>query len=412
MRREGNGDGHAGQRTDVAVIGAGPAGAWAAYALARCGGDVLLIDPSHPREKPCGGGVTGRALGLVAQSVDLRNLPGVAIRSARFTASSTSAVADVPLDQRALFVASRLDFDGLILDAARRAGARLLSARATDVRRVRDGFEIETSAGLCRAARLVGADGANSLVRRRLASQFRRDQLSIATGFFAHGTTSDQIAIELVASPPGYLWSFPRPTHLAIGICAQADAGSSAHTLRAVVADWIRRTQTTNPAPLEPYSWPIPSLSVADFERLQPSGPDWYLVGDAAGLVDPITREGIYFALLSGQWAADALMSADANPPRRYTIQVRDEIGLELARAARLKTVFFRPHSTRLMIDALQRSAGLTRLMADLVAGRQDYSGLTWRFLSTLEFGLAARLLFNVIGSRLEHARERAVVAR
>ena len=112
-----------------------------------------------------------------------------------------------------------------------------------------------------RAAYVVGADGANSLVRRRFATAFRRDQLSIATGFFAHGVTSDEIVIELTSDPPGYIWSFPRPGHLAIGICAQADAGITAGSLRARTAAWIAATRIAEGATLEPYSWPIPSLS-------------------------------------------------------------------------------------------------------------------------------------------------------
>src|SRR6185436_3735025 len=82
---------------DVAVIGAGPAGAWAAYHLARRGARVTIFDPSHPREKPCGGGVTGRALALVADAIADTSLPASTIRRARFldTASGRSAV--VPL---------------------------------------------------------------------------------------------------------------------------------------------------------------------------------------------------------------------------------------------------------------------------------------------------------------------------
>ena len=221
---------------DVAVVGAGPAGAWAACLLARRGARVLLFDHSHPREKPCGGGITARALALVADAIDLRTLPAVPIRSARFAASSTPAVADVSLDDQALVVASRTEFDGAIFEAARRAGAVILASRVTKVRAVAGGFEIDTTAGPRRAAVIVGADGANSLVRRTLASPFRRDQLSIATGFFAHGVTSRDIVIEFVADPPGYIWSFPRPTHLAIGICAQADRSSERHRLRDAAA--------------------------------------------------------------------------------------------------------------------------------------------------------------------------------
>ena len=378
---------------DVAVVGAGPSGAWTACSLARRGANVLLIDPSHPREKPCGGGITARARALVADAVDVERLPAVAIRSARFAASSTPESADVSLDDQALMVASRAEFDGILLDAARRAGAQILASRVTDVRFVNGGFDIDTAAGPRRAGVLVGADGVNSLVRRRLAGRFRRNQLSIATGFFAHGLTSHDIVIEFTADPPGYIWSFPRPSHLAVGICAPADQGVSAEALRHAAAQWIRRTKIAEGARLEPYSWPIPSLAARDLEQLQVAGAGWYLVGDAAGLVDPITREGIYFALLSAQWAADAIVSGDGGRTGRYANQVRENIGVELGHAARFKTAFFRPRFTRLLIDALQHSAGARAIMADMVAGRQDYAGLKWRSVQTLDLGLAARLL-------------------
>ncbi len=377
------------------MVGAGPAGAWAACLLARRGARVLLFDHSHPREKPCGGGITARALALVADAVDLRTLLAVPIRSARFAASSTAAVADVSLNDQALVVAGRTEFDGAIFEAARRAGAVILPARVTKVRALAGGFEIDTTAGPRRAAVIVGADGANSLVRRTLASAFRRDQLSLATGFFAHGVSSRDIVIEFVSDPPGYIWSFPRPNHLAIGICTQADRSLNATGLLDAAAAWIRRTGIAAGARLERYSWPIPSLPAADFAALSPSGPGWYLIGDAAGLVDPITREGIYFALLSGQWAADAILSGAAAAPQSYARRVREEIGTDLGRAARFKDLFFRPRFTRLLIDALQHSAGIRAVMADLVAGQQDYAGLKWRLVKTLRPGLAARLMFT-----------------
>ncbi|PYQ78057.1 MAG: hypothetical protein DMG03_29215 [Acidobacteria bacterium] len=358
-------------KLDVAIVGAGPAGAWAAHALARQGARVTIFDPSHPREKPCGGGVTGRALAIVADAIPSTALDRSTIRSARFGDSI------VPLDTDALSVASRAAFDAALLDAARRA----IHVDAS-------GIALRTARGVHHARFLIGADGANGLVRRRLARAFRRDQLSIATGFYATGVTSDEIVVDFVADPPGYVWSFPRPDHLAIGICAQADGGFTSGELRGRTLEWISRTQVARGhTRLEPYSWPIPSLSAADLEAVDLAGPRWCLLGDAAGLVDPITREGIYFALRSAESIAAALGAAD--PAREFTARVFDTAIAELVRAARLKDRFFQPAFVRLLLRALRQSAGVRAVMADLIAGRQEYRSLKWRLLKTLEVGLA-----------------------
>src|SRR4051812_9460314 len=94
---------------DVAIVGAGPAGCCAAYHLARTGARVVIIDGSHPREKSCGGGVTGRAMALVARAIDVGALPVCRIQSARFTDSPRRRSVAIPLDREALAVASRAE---------------------------------------------------------------------------------------------------------------------------------------------------------------------------------------------------------------------------------------------------------------------------------------------------------------
>ena len=131
---------------------------------------------------------------------------------------------------------------------------------------------------------------------------------------------------------------------------------------------------------------------------LELAGPGWLTVGDAAGLVDPITREGIFFALQSAVAAADALTSSASDRAQQYTLRVRDEIGVELARAARYKASFFTARFTRLLVDALQSSEKIRGVMADLVAGTQSYGGLKRRLAGTMEFGLAWKLLTNRSG--------------
>jgi len=383
---------------DVAVIGAGPAGTWTAYCLAQRGARVVLIDPSHPREKPCGGGVTARALALVSAAISIDALPSTIVRSARFIDSTGARGAVVPLEQPAvefppdLIVASRTEFDAALVNAARDIGVELLPSRVRDVEPAARGFTVRTDAGPRAARFIVGADGATSVVRRRLAAPFRRDQLSIATGFFAHGQSGDEIVVEFTADPAGYLWSFPRPSHLAIGMCAQADAGVPAAALRGRVAEWMRANRLAPKARLEPYSWPIPSLSADDFQELDIGGSGWFLTGDAAGLVDPITREGIHFALLSGAWAAEAIASGHPYAPYVYSDRVRAEIGSELARAARFKSAFFDGPIAASLVEALAASGAIRSVMADLIAGRQRYDTLKWRLLGTFEIGLALKI--------------------
>jgi flavin-dependent dehydrogenase len=200
--------------------------------------------------------------------------------------------------------------------------------------------------------------------------------------------TNAEIAVDFDNTPTGYVWSFPRVDHLAVGACGQADS-VTAPALLARTASWIRQ-HVPNATHLERYSWPIPSLTEAALRAERPSGRGWMLVGDSAGLVDPITREGIYFALLSAEYAATSLRGQA--PEVDYRTLLRATVYEELIRAAQLKARFFRPELLGLLVRALRRSARIRAIMADLVAGRQTYAGLRDRLLGTLEW----RLMFEL----------------
>ena len=380
---------------DVAIVGAGPAGAWAAERLARAGARVALFDPSHPREKPCGGGLTGRALGLIHASVARGAVPGVEIASAAFTHGPHRAEVRLPGDSLSgfppLVVSSRRAFDGALLAAATSAGAAHHAERVARVDRHGGAWSVSTRTRSYRAPWLIGADGANSLVRRHVASPFPRADLSIATGYFVHGASSRDIVVAFEDDPPGYLWSFPRPDHLAVGICAQADR-AAASDLFARTKDWIdRQFPAGQGLRLERYSWPIPSLGARTLGKECPAGDGWMLAGDAAGLVDPITREGIFFALRSGELAAEALL-AGAGAAARYAARISEEIYGELLRAAQLRGRFYQPRFIDLLLKGLNRSGRVRSVMADLVAGRQAYRGLRRRLLRTVEWRLMLEL--------------------
>ncbi|MPY87647.1 MAG: geranylgeranyl reductase family protein [Luteitalea sp.] len=391
------------QHFDVAIVGAGPAGAWAAHELARRGAHVGLFDASHPREKPCGGGVTGRAFALVAAALRTHRASAAVVERARFEASHSDG-ASVALHAQghgpnsSLLVFSRTTFDLALVRAAVDAGATWCAERVRDVEVSPDGVRLVTAARTYRSDFVIGADGANSLVRRRVAKPFARHQLSFTTGVFAHGLSASEIIIRFVPKPQGYIWSFPRPDHLAIGIGAQADE-TKPDPLRRILADWIAETRLADGARMESYSWPIPSLNATDLAEERPSGPRWLLVGDAGGLADPMTREGIYFALRSGELAAEALAAADG--PRRYHRALAAEIYPEIEHASRWKRGLFTGPFIHLLVHALQRSHRVRTIMCDLVAGQQPYRGLKRRLLRTCELRLAWQLV------RIERSAQR-----
>jgi geranylgeranyl reductase family protein len=375
---------------DAVIVGAGPAGAVAAAALARGGAHVALLDGSHPREKPCGGGVTGRALQLVGGaglSASRRR-----IRTMIFEAPGRRAAVTMP-DAAALEVYAREDFDAALLRSAIDAGAVHIPARVADFSREGSGWRIalHPPARVLFGSWILGADGAAGIVRKHLFRPFERRQLSIAAGSYVDGVDVDEIVIAFASRPQGYLWSFPRPGHLAVGTCAQADETTAAE-MHAITDSWLDAYAPARGRTRRRYAWPIPSLSSADLDREQPAGEGWMLLGDAAGLVDPITREGIFFALRSAQIAARALLGS-APPTFSYAERVRGELHSELRRAANLKVGFFRPRFTRLLVDALEHSAQIRSVMVDLVAGRQPYARLKRRLLSTFEIRLMLRLI-------------------
>jgi geranylgeranyl reductase family protein len=392
---------------DVLIVGAGPAGAIAARQLARGGASVRLLDASHPREKPCGGGLTERCVAIAGDV--LHRVPHVVVDRVRFEAPpigrnaypapprrSPSIIIDIPRGDNGapaspLVVVSRLAFDGALVDDAREAGADLIAERAVDVRVEDRTVSVTTRQRRWRGRYLIGADGANSLVRRRLGRAFPPSHWSLATGVFAAGAGAPEIVIRFVHRPPGYLWSFPRTDHLAIGICAPADLGG-AQELRSHLDRWLATQDLTRGRRLTPYAWPIPSLPVDAWADGVPAGPRWMLVGDSAGFVDPLTREGVYYACRSGELAARSLLGKAAEPTREYVRAAQSELASELALSARARGTFFSPLVTRLWIDVLRESPRVRSLALRTVVGAVGYYHLRRQAVASLEPGAALRV--------------------
>ena len=298
--------------TEVAVVGAGPAGTAAAISLARAGHDVTMVDKAtFPRDKICGDGLTTGALRLL-DGLGLRpgavaswqRVDDVVVRSP----SGHEATFPMPRDRGTYAaVARRVDLDAALVDLARARGVKVLDGHAcTGVTEGGDAVTVEVEGeGPLRARWLVAADGMWSPVRKALglATPGYRGEWHAFRQYFTGVGPRAQRELFVWFEPdllPGYAWSFPRPDHLAVGICAPAAHHTPSSRLRAQSATWIERHGMSRSARLEPYAWPIPTIGFQRRRDVVLGGPGRKLLGDAAGLVDPLTREGIYYALLSG----------------------------------------------------------------------------------------------------------------
>jgi len=356
---------------NVAVVGAGPAGALLAFHLARDGATVTLFDASHPREKPCGGGVTAKALALLPAAPANDPLPGRRILACRFESGEGDAV-DITLT-RPVVIASRLELDGWILRRALSAGARHVSERVTAV-----AHRSVTAGGVLHPCDVVvGADGAGSLVRRTFLAPTPPPRLAMAAGWFAPGTAP--MVVRFTPGLAGYLWLFPRPDHVGVGICAPLAAVPT----RDLVGRLDREVARSFPALANDdagrYAHTIPSPSADASSIREIAGERWALVGDAAALADPITGEGIYYALRSAALLAGTIR--EDGSPRRYPERALDDFGADLLKAAALHARFFAPGFARRMICYAGRSRAIREVVGDLVLGDQGYVGLKRRLI-------------------------------
>jgi geranylgeranyl reductase family protein len=354
----------------VGIIGAGPSGAYLAYLLARQGKEVFLFDKFVSREKPCGGGMTFKALDSFGLVMDAA-LPRTYIKSLRVL-SANGKEFDLGLDDP-LSIFSRRELDSFIVRSAVTAGATFHPEKVLDIERSQPGWTLRTFQSECRVDFLVGADGAKSLVRARLAGGFAKEDLALTMGYYVQGRYHQDLIVckFLPGGFSGYLWSFPRHDHLSVGIITDLTRAHSSE-LRAHLADFVRELYPKADIGEHCfYSAVAPELPAGRWATNTYSGNDWALVGDAAGFVDPLTGEGIYYALRSAELLADALAQGRLS---LYRSACHKEFVEDFMQAARWKRHV--PHCFSLISRAIvgsRRSQILQKLANDFVAGRLTY---------------------------------------
>jgi geranylgeranyl reductase family protein len=358
---------------DVIVAGGGPGGSTAAREAAAAGARVLLLDrAAFPRDKPCGGGVNLRAARLLPfdlTPVVERTITGVRF-SLRLGGGFTRRYPGV-----LTYMTQRSRLDRYLVEQAIAAGAELREREPVRAIDVNGRVTVRAGGGVYTAGVLVGADGANGVTARLTGLNGPRDLAIALEGnvHFANGVPEpwrDTLALNLGGIPGGYGWLFPKGDHLNVGVGGwkYLAGGFRAHLDRLVRhyrldPDEVRGIRGYH-LPVRRRNTPISSGRVL-------------LVGDAAGLIDPLSGEGIYAAIASGRMAAaQALAAIDGRVADLggYQRQVDRALGPELLISSRLQDVFnLMPPA---YVEVLRRSDRLWHWLCRIIRGEETYATL------------------------------------
>ena len=355
---------------DAIVVGAGPAGSNTALQLARDGARVLLLDKqTFPRDKPCGGGVTLRAASV--PGIDFAPVIEQTVHGVRFSLRLEKGF-ERRFEKPLTYMTQRSRLDAYLAECAAEAGAEFHDGEGVTAIDLAGAPTVRTNQGTYSAEVLIGADGANGLVGRASGLRLGAEHAVALEGNLpATGQLIDEwrdyIALDLGSVACGYGWVFPKGDHLNVGVGAWSYAG---FTLRSKLTR-LARSFGFDPVKLENlrgYRLPVraPGSLVADGRVA--------VVGDAAGLVDPLTGEGIHMAFASGSLAAESaisLLSGEADDMSGYQRAVDYELQRELNAAATLWELFHLAPPP--YVALLKRSEKFWRFFCYLIRGDLTY---------------------------------------
>jgi geranylgeranyl reductase family protein len=381
------------QSFDVVVVGGGPAGAITAYRLAKLGVRTALIDANaFPRIKACGGGIQARTLHDIP--FELNHLFRGTMRritvSLRLSDSHTRSYPD-PL----VYCVLRSEFDSYLFECAAAAGAIVYERsplKALDLSE-NGPITVRLPNGSLKTRMVVGADGANSIVRAVLND--RRDyfwQVGVSCEIpreivNARAFDPDCMIVDWGTLPSGYAWAFPKADTINIGAGGPV---TIARQLKRYVMNFIENRQLLDARSLSTVSLlghHLPTLT----RRTTVSSKRVVLVGDAAGLVEPFTGDGIAFACRSARIAADHIYKAlNSKIPDLTTYQssLMAQVGSELFWGRKL--VSLSVAFPALIFRLFKTNERVWRTFCRTLRGEDSFQRLTKDILGPFEYAWQA----------------------
>jgi flavin-dependent dehydrogenase len=364
---------------DIAIVGGGPAGALCGERLASHGFHVTIFDERLAWEKPCGGGLTHKAIQAYPFLLDGPH-PKKIVRTAELI-SGAGHRARFEMSHPIVIYARKV-LNGLLLDRAVAAGCTPVRSRVTSVDT--DDAQVRLIAGgeERRSDFVVLAAGARNQLLPETTALGALD-LEVTLGYFVP-TEEDMIKVKFLKEFEGYLWSFPRADHLSVGICAKMGQNPT-QELRRHLDDFVQEEDICMDG-AQFYSHVLPSPEAQTIRGRRIVGKNWAMAGDAAACVDPLTGEGLYYALRSGDLLAQALMEGQ---PQAYPERLRAAFSADLEFAANIARKIFRGNFlgdaiTTRIVQLLQHSPASRALIGEVFSGSQDYRSLKHRLWNQL----------------------------
>ena len=370
--------------SEIAIIGGGPSGAMCGEQLARAGHNVHIFDEHLAWEKPCGGGLTHKAIEIFPFLLTNPH-PKKLVSSIELISSNEQRVS---LEMsHPIVIYSRTVLNGMLLERAADAGCNVQRSHVIRVDTATPKPRYLVEGEWKDADFLVVAAGA----RNHLLPETRplqRDELEMTQGYFVP-QAADAITVKFLPHFEGYLWSFPRSDHLSVGICGSMSSHNSTE-LKLHLNTFVEKQKISTEG-ARFYSHVLPSPRERTFSERTVLGKNWAMIGDAAAWVDPLTGAGLFYAMRSGELLGRCLAEGC---PEKYPARVKAAFSNELEFAARIVRRFYRGSFlgsavTTRMVQFLRRSPVFRQLMGDLFSGTQDYSSLKRRLWGQLGITLS-----------------------
>lgn len=364
---------------DVAIVGSGPAGSTAAHVLGSHGIRVLLVEKATlPRHKTCGGGIVYRAIqqipaeinGCIEKKCYIAEVNVLDINK-KFSTKRSNPIVTMTM---------RENFDFSLLSIARHKGVIIEhNCEVADVAIQTDCVKLQTNRGDFFAKFVIAADGALSTIAKKmnwdhshLLIPALECEVSVSDDTFERFSHASRFDFGMI--PDGYAWVFPKKRHLSIGVLSMRRGAAN---LNELFIKYLQAIGINHIDKIERHGYIIP---------VRPRTPPFarervLLTGDAAGFADPVTAEGISFAIQSGRIAAQAILDGKFDALRTmklYDAEIERQILPELQSGSMLAVLLYEHPRLRALIFKLYGEK-LTEIMTDIFMGEKTYRGILTR---------------------------------